>query len=336
MFAKIKRLGEFRGVFSAQMLALYPKIRVVFFSCHRVAFFLSFTLLAIASRAQTADPRQSFQDQYQNKIFLLRGFYSDTFLHYDVAGAPMGDPVPGDWTVDGFVLISGVQIKGERLEIEARRLLVISNNRSFQVQADTPKKRRKGEILKIEAELASGDIFATVAAQFSTIFLTNRDSLAALVPDFWEPCVSAALKNADDQNYAYCHFSAELMVVAGMIPRQNMQTESDAELPSSDGTYQFHVYRAGKGISPPKPTFSPEPQFSDAARKVHLQGVVTLGLIVDSRGLPRNVHILSPLGCGLDAEAVRAVRTWRFKAAEREGHELVPVEIAVEADFHLR
>jgi len=96
-----------------------------------------------------------------------------------------------------------------------------------------------------------------------------------------------------------------------------------------------HLYHVGKGVSPPKQTFVPEPQFSEAGRKAGVQGVVTLGLIVDSHGIPQNIRILKPLGGGLDAEAVRTINTWRFKPAEQEGHEPVAVEIAVEVDFHL-
>jgi len=71
-----------------------------------------------------------------------------------------------------------------------------------------------------------------------------------------------------------------------------------------------------------------------SARVVRYQGRVTLGLIVDKDGLPQQVHILSPLGVGLDAQAVHTVEGWRFKPAERDGQP-VNVEIAVEVDFHL-
>lgn len=178
----------------------------MFFSLHRILFLLSFTIISAAGYGQVAESQQALEDQYQNKIFLLRGFYSDSFLHFQATGVPMGTPVPGDWTVDGFVLISRTQIHEARLELEARRLFVVSDGRTFRFQAATPKKKKKAEILKIEVELAPGDTSGGVAAQFSKIFLTDRDSLAALVPDYWEACVSAALEPAGDQKYAYCHF----------------------------------------------------------------------------------------------------------------------------------
>ena len=61
---------------------------------------------------------------------------------------------------------------------------------------------------------------------------------------------------------------------------------------------------------------------------------MSMGLIVDKEGHPHNIHILSPLGAGLDAKAVQAVATWKFQPAEKDG-EPVAVQIAVEVDFHL-
>jgi TonB family protein len=98
----------------------------------------------------------------------------------------------------------------------------------------------------------------------------------------------------------------------------------------------MNVFKVSKDISPPKTVFSPAPQFSSFSREDNLQGEVTLGLIVDNQGIPRNIEILSPLGAGLDEEAVATVTTWKFKPAEQKGHGPVAVEIAVEADFRLQ
>ena len=141
--------------------------------------------LAIEGHAQTAELQQHLQDQYQNKIFVLRVFYSDEFLHYDATGVPMGVPTPGDWTVDGFVLLSDLQIRGQRLEIEAKRLLVVSRNDSFQFYADSQKKRKKADSVRIEVELGAANATDANDALFSSIFLTNRNTLGTLVPDYW-------------------------------------------------------------------------------------------------------------------------------------------------------
>ena len=59
---------------------------------------------------------------------------------------------------------------------------------------------------------------------------------------------------------------------------------------------------------PPKEIFSPEPQFSGFAGGIGIQGTLTLGLIVDDLGFRGIYEILSPLGAGLDEQAVLQLR----------------------------
>ena len=63
-------------------------------------------------------------------------------------------------------------------------------------------------------------------------------------------------------------------------------------------------------------------------------GIVLVNLIVDTRGMPQNVHILRGVGMGLDEKAVDAVRQYRFKPAMESGHP-VPVQVNVEVNFQI-
>ncbi len=64
------------------------------------------------------------------------------------------------------------------------------------------------------------------------------------------------------------------------------------------------------------------------------QGSVLLRIVVDERGLVRDVIVTSPLGMGLDEKAIEAVRKWRFRPGTRDG-KAVPVWAAVEVMFRL-
>jgi len=55
---------------------------------------------------------------------------------------------------------------------------------------------------------------------------------------------------------------------------------------------------------------------------------------LETDGRPSNVHVLKGIGMGLDANAVEAVKTWKFQPAMKDGHP-VRVEIAIEVSFHL-
>ncbi|MGO9168055.1 MAG: energy transducer TonB [Candidatus Sulfotelmatobacter sp.] len=104
--------------------------------------------------------------------------------------------------------------------------------------------------------------------------------------------------------------------------------------PGEGGGMGGGIYRPGRGVSPPRPIYSPEPEFSEEARKAKYQGVCTLMIVVDTDGRPTNLRVVNSLGMGLDEKALETVRTWRFEPGLKDGHP-VKVEIAVEVDFHL-
>src|SRR5690348_6120263 len=69
-----------------------------------------------------------------------------------------------------------------------------------------------------------------------------------------------------------------------------------------------------------------EPDYTLEARSAKLQGTVVLRLVVDENGEPRDITIVSPLGLGLDQQAVEAVKRWRFQPGSRDGK---PAALAV-------
>ena len=93
-------------------------------------------------------------------------------------------------------------------------------------------------------------------------------------------------------------------------------------------------YRVGGGVSAPKPLFTPDPEYSEEARKAKYQGVVVLWLVIGPDGRPREIRVARPLGMGLDEKAVEAVRTWRFEPARKDGQP-VAVVMNVEVSFRL-
>jgi TonB family protein len=88
------------------------------------------------------------------------------------------------------------------------------------------------------------------------------------------------------------------------------------------------------GVSPPTILSRIDPQYSEEARVARLVGTVGLSIVVDSGGLPRDIHIVRPLGLGLDEKAISAVRQWRFHPGSKDGKP-VAVRAGVDVNFRL-
>lgn len=104
--------------------------------------------------------------------------------------------------------------------------------------------------------------------------------------------------------------------------------------PGEGGGIGGGLYRVGGGVSAPRPIYSPDPEYSEEARKSKFQGTVILWLIVDPDGGPRDIRIVRSVGMGLDEKSIEAVRTWRFEPARKDGKP-VSVQITVEVSFRL-
>jgi TonB family protein len=89
---------------------------------------------------------------------------------------------------------------------------------------------------------------------------------------------------------------------------------------------------SGPGHGPAK--YTPEPDFSEEARKAKYQGTVTLSAIIGPDGRPRNLKVVRSLGMGLDEKALEKVRTWLFEPGKRNGQP-VAVAMTLEVDFRL-
>ncbi len=84
--------------------------------------------------------------------------------------------------------------------------------------------------------------------------------------------------------------------------------------------------------TPPRATYDPNPEYSDASRRERVSGSVTLAVQVGADGAVHDVCVKRSFRPDLDANAVAAVRTWKFFPAKKDGA-AVPAAIMVEVHF---
>ena len=74
----------------------------------------------------------------------------------------------------------------------------------------------------------------------------------------------------------------------------------------SGGNFGGGLRRIGGGVSAPVALYTPEPEFSEEARKAKVAGNVLVYLQVDTNGRPVNVRVIRGIGLGLDEKAPRS------------------------------
>ena len=104
-----------------------------------------------------------------------------------------------------------------------------------------------------------------------------------------------------------------------------------------DGGEMGDVGPPGNGVSSPRLLRDVRPAYTAEAMRARISGTVGLSCVVDRDGSVRDCRLTRSLDRrhGLDEEALRAARLWKFLPARRLD-EPVPVRVTIDMDFSLR
>ena len=94
------------------------------------------------------------------------------------------------------------------------------------------------------------------------------------------------------------------------------------------------VFRIGNGVKPPRLLAKVEPEYSQEARALKVQGATVLQTIVGADGVAHDTRVVRGVGLGLDQKAIEAVRQWRFEPGTKDGAP-VNVSATIEVNFRL-
>jgi TonB family protein len=118
--------------------------------------------------------------------------------------------------------------------------------------------------------------------------------------------------------------AAMAVVIEPQSPSQN----------GSQGSSYGPVYKVGKDVTAPVVLKSVQAKFPKSAKdtKAGFEAIVLVHLVVDAEGAPRDVQISRSYNADFDAEAIKAIRQYRFKPSMKDGRP-VAVEVTIEVDF---
>jgi TonB family protein len=107
--------------------------------------------------------------------------------------------------------------------------------------------------------------------------------------------------------------------------------------PGEGGGTGGGIYRPGNGVETPRLIREVKPQYTAQAMRAKIQGEVLLECIVQPDGSVGEIKVVRSLDSafGLDQEAIKAARQWRFAPGTKQGQP-VPVLVTIAIAFTLR
>ncbi len=129
--------------------------------------------------------------------------------------------------------------------------------------------------------------------------------------------------------------TAETLALVASGPPPQPITHVESESTSGGGE---PVAKPGKsGVSYPKCSWCPNPQFTDEARRwlKCYRGIVILRMMITSEGKARDISVVQGAACGLNERAVQAVGQWRFQPARAADGNPVAVWTTIEVAFSI-
>jgi TonB family protein len=125
------------------------------------------------------------------------------------------------------------------------------------------------------------------------------------------------------------------VAVTLQLPRSAVVIHAAAQK-SGDPFLAKDVLKPGPGVTDPVVILEAKPKYTKDATRAHIQGIAEVEVVVQADGRVRDARIHKSLDSkfGLDKEAVKAAKEWRFKPAMMAGRP-VKVVMVIPIEFRL-
>jgi bla regulator protein BlaR1 len=123
-------------------------------------------------------------------------------------------------------------------------------------------------------------------------------------------------------------------VAIGVLDAQRAPSPSTA---AASAQAKRTIYTKADGVTLPKLVRESKPKYTSAAMQARIQGSLKLTAVVVEDGTVGDVTVVESLDKehGLDEEAVKAAKTWRFEPGRKDGKP-VAVRVEIEMSFMLK
>jgi len=273
--------------------------------------FLAF-LFACTSYSNSQDTKSieaDLRQNYEQKILSLRKPYFGKALRFDSTGNLTNQAMPGPWSTCGLLQVEKIKVNREGVEVDGKRVILALRSNETEHAAATKKVQvvpaLTNDDIRIHMQVSPSDT-KQVNKALAQIFQSGE--LLDRVSAYWKPMTN------------------DVKAFRASTP-DGVFGELDGNRP---------VYLVNPGVTaPPKALYTPEPEYTDAARRSRTEGTAQLSVIINEAGFPEVLEIVEGLGEGLDINALSTVAKWRFHPALRAGKPVAAM-IYVEVTFHLR
>lgn len=248
------------------------------------------------------------------KVFVIRGYPREERLHFSADGKPVTPIDPGLSALDAQIAIDGVQI----------------GNSTVILSGSVP-------TLYFDLEAGKAKFHEGTQRRSVTIDVTDPASAESIMESVWHalytPNESTAEGcSAEESAYFQSEMKSQVANLAKENKKENKKVQDERPaicLPGGE-----HVNRVGGSIKAPKAYSTPDPAYTESARARKISGQSMLGAVIDAQGRPGSVIVFKSLEPGLDENAIKAIRAWKFHPATKDGQP-VPVFINIDMNFRL-
>lgn len=124
-----------------------------------------------------------------------------------------------------------------------------------------------------------------------------------------------------------CHSPEQLALVENLLETVRKYAAERNQLRAQNAKTPFRYEQPGgtvrgkpvAGQTPPRAIYSPEVEYTQAAKAAKFEGSCVVSLIIGVDGRPSDVTLNRKIGMGMDERVIRTVSQWKFEPARRNG-----------------